>query len=329
MRNIFRLSIILMLIFALAGCKATFPKETLAQSIAALCLEEYGLEIKAEVIGQTLAVYLPLKSLLDLSFGLSEEAQDAIQDVLLSASRVVLSTDADIRFYCVIAQDIRLPELQVIVIKSVEDVKRAYFNDISRGEYLKRTIFDININPQSRKEQTIKDVFKKYKLDPEWQDQILEEFFRNTPLALKDFGYWNDRFYVKNITLPEFIAEQIVYRIRMHFRENKELARKYVVKAVNARYEEEGNARQFRVDFDIKLNEVLKVLGEAGGDDGVIFGNVMEEIADCVYGYKFEDFDSVKCVDAASGKKLTVSKNEIYALKKRKINMDNVLAGLS
>jgi len=42
--------------------------------------------------------------------------------------------DADFDFYCVIAHDIRIPEIQIVIIKSVDDVKRFLLNDISRGE---------------------------------------------------------------------------------------------------------------------------------------------------------------------------------------------------
>jgi len=323
-----RLCLILLLASCvLTGCEATYPKETLSDSIIALCRKEYDIEIKAEKIGKTLAIYIPLPSLLSITLGINKDSMDKIQDVLLSTSRVVLSTDAGIEFYCIIAQDIRMPEIQVIIIKYVDDVKRAFFYDISRGEYFKRTIFDININPQSRKEQTIKDIFKKYRLDPEWEEQVLDEFFRSTPLDLKDFGYWNGQFYVKDIDLDEFLAAQMAYRIKARFREDKELSEKLLIREVSGAYETEDDESFFSIAFDIKLNELIHVVG-GQMDEKILFRNIIEEISNCVYGYKFMNFKFVKVKDMNTKEKIFISKDEIYALKKRKIKIDALLGGV-
>ncbi|GAF69780.1 unnamed protein product, partial [marine sediment metagenome] len=103
------------------GCGGvTYPKEKLRESIIKLCKDEYSLDIDVSVAGNTVAIYLPVMNLFDITLSLSESAQDKIQDSLLSASRILLSTDADIRFYCVIAQDARLPEIQLVIIKYVD-----------------------------------------------------------------------------------------------------------------------------------------------------------------------------------------------------------------
>jgi len=323
-----RLCFVFIILAAVSGCGPTYPKETLGESIVKLCKEEYGIDIKSKVIGNTLAIFIPLPSLLDVTLGMNKEAQEMIQDVLLSTSRVVLSTDAPVEFYCVIAQDKRLPELQVIVMKYVDDVKRAFFYDISRGEYFKRTIFDININPQSRKEQPIRDIIRKeYNVSPELEEEVLNKFFRSEPLALKDFGYWQNRFYVKKITLPEFLAEQMAYRIKMRFREDKELRKKFLVKAVIGAYSKKEPEVFFSFNFDIKMNEVLKVLGE-DVDKRVVFENVFREISDCLYGYKFDKFDLVRIIDKNTGDKLFVSRDDIYSFKKKQVAIDGILSGI-
>ncbi len=328
MKNLLlRLCLIILLLSLSSGCGPTYPKGKLAESIVELCKKEYGVKVKSEIIGKTLAIFIPLPSLLDITLRINKEASDMIQDVILSVSRVVLSTDAEIEFYCIIAQDVRLPEIQIIMIKYVDDVKRAYFLDISRGEYFKRTLFDINLNPQSKKEQSIKNIFKKYNLDPEWEEKVLDEFFRSQPIALKDFGYWQDCFYVKDITLPEFLAEQLSYRIKMRFREDKDLAKKFLIKEVRGSYKENFDVVNFNIYFDIKLNEILKVLGEKE-DRRIVFKNIFMEVSDCLYGYKFQDFDSVKIFDKNSVSRLFVSKDEIFAFKKKLLGIDSILAGI-
>jgi len=318
-----RFCFVFLLIVSISGCSPTYPKERIEGEIIKLCNEEYGVDIKAKLIGNTLAIYIPLPSLLNVTLGMNKDAQEMIQDVLLSTSRIVLSTDARIEFYCVIAQDVKMPELQVIVMKYVDDVKRAFFYDISRGEYFKRTLFDININPQSRKEQTIKDIFKKHELDPKWEEKVLEDFFRSMPVALRDFGYWNDTFFVKDIALSEFIAEQMAYRIKLRFREDKSLAKKFYVKAVNGMYNDKVQEPFFYIDFDIKMNEILKVLGE-DVDKQLLFENIFAEIAETIYGYKFMDFEIVKIIDKNSQDKLFVTREDLYAYKKKKLSIHSI-----
>lgn len=309
------------------GCGPTYPKETLSESIVALCRKEYNIDVKSRIMGKTLAIFIPLPSLFDITLRINQEASETIQNVIFSATRAVLSTDAGIEFYCVIAQDIKLPEVQIIVIKYVDDVKRAFFSDISRGEYFKRTIFDININPQSKKEKSIKAIFEKYNLNPEMEESVIDEFFRSTPIALEDFGYWQDQFYIKDISLEEFLAEQMAYRIKTRFRENKEFSKKFLVKDIEGDYKKQEENAFFLIYFDIKLNEILAVMGKEE-DMPLVYKNIFMEIADCLYGYKFENFNSVRIHDKNSLLRLHVSKEDIYAFKKKRIGIDSILAGM-
>jgi len=325
--NFVRLILVCAITLSLAGCGPSFPKANLAGEIVSLCKKEYNIDIKTEVIGRTLAVYVPMPTLFDITFAIDEKAQEMIQNVLLAASRVSLSTDADLLFYCVIAQDVRLPEIQVIIIKYIDDVKRAFYTDISRDEYFKRTIFDININPQSKKEQTIKEIFKKYDLDPQWEEQVLDEFFRTSPLDLKDFGYWQNRFYVKDITKPEFFAEQIAYRVKMRMREDKKLSEKFITKKVDGSYEKTGAGADFYIKFDIPTSDLLSAVGQVS-DIREVFRIIVDEAADCLYGYKFEDFNTVKIFDVNSNAHLLLTKENIYLYQRNRLKMDAILKGI-
>ena len=116
----------------LSGCGPTYPKEKTKESIIRLCKKEYKLDVKVEIAGKTVAIYLPLTNLLDFTFALTPDASEKINQVILSVTRVVLSTDAKYGFYCVMAHDVRIPEIQIVIIKSVEDVRRFLLGDISR-----------------------------------------------------------------------------------------------------------------------------------------------------------------------------------------------------
>ncbi len=323
-RHLAMIALLSALLFVTGCGEITYPKEKLKESIIKLCKDEYNLDIDVSVSGNTVAIYLPVMNLFDVTLSLSESAQEKIQDVLLSASRVLLSTDADIRFYCVIAQDARLPEIQLVIIKYVDDVKRAFFRNISRGEYFKRTLIDINENPQAKKEKAITDVFSKMKLEKEWQDKVLDDFFRSPPSSMEGIGYWQGKFYVKNITLEEFLAEQIASRGKLRFREKEDL-KKYALKMVTGKFIEEKSTKIFLISLNSESLLFVPDPVEKNTMDKEIFTNVFEIMADVIYGYKFKDFDFAKALEKNFNTKLVVSKEDVYLFKSKKLPIGAIL----
>ncbi|MGB3056789.1 MAG: hypothetical protein WBC16_01365, partial [Candidatus Omnitrophota bacterium] len=235
----------------LSSCTPTYPKEKLPDAVKTVCKLEYGMDVDVVVTGSTMGIYYPMKGLLDAELGISKEAWDIISNLVLVASRIVLSTDADIKFYCVITQDARLPELQVIIIKYVEDVKRGMYRNISRNESYKRTLFSINLTPQAKKERSIEKVFDNLNVEDATREKVLDEFFRAPPTRLSDIGYWREKFYLKNITMEEFLAAQIANRIKIDFRTEKNLTEKYDYKSAEGSFMASGGERFFLIKFKI------------------------------------------------------------------------------
>jgi len=320
-------AMMLISLFATGCGHVTYPKETLQESVAELCKEEYNIDIDVKWLGTTLALYLPLSNLFDINLSLSEDAQEKVQDVLLSASRIVLSTDADVKFYCVIAQDIRIPEIQLIIIKYVDDVKRAFFYDISRGEYFKRTLIDINENPQAKKEQSIIGVFEKMKLDDTMQKKVLDDFFRSPPSSLEGIGYWQGKFYIKDIAMEEFLAQQMASRVKTRFRENEDL-HKYTIKSVTGKFVTQDEFRFFLITFNAESLLFVIDPKERSAMEREIFKNIFETASNVVYGYKFKDFNFLKIAEETSQKELLVSKEDIYLFKKKRMGIDTIMGAI-
>lgn len=316
-------------IFFVTACgEITYPKEKLRESIIELCAEEYNVAVDVKITGNTMAIYIPLPNLFGITLAINKVAQDKVQDVLLGASRVALSTDADIKFYCIIAQDERIPEIQLVIIKYVDDIKKVYFQAISRGEYFKRTIIDINENPQAKKEQSIREVFGKMSLDEEMQQNVLNDFFRSEPSSLEGIGYWNGQFYIKNITLPEFLAEQMKARIIMRFREKEEL-RKYELKSLTSKFTEEDSAKYFFFTFQIEDFLFLTDPKEIVDGQREIFENIFEETSNVIYGYKFKEFNSVKFLEKNLNKELMIPEKDFFLFEKQKLDINVILGRIS
>jgi hypothetical protein len=310
-----------------AGCSPskwgpTYPKEKIKESIIKICKTEYNIDVKVRVVGKTVAIYIPLEDLMDFTFALTKSASEKINDVILSVSRVVLSTDAKLDYYCLIAHDVRIPEIQVIIIKSVDDVKRLLLNDISRGEYGKRILIDVRLNPQSQKERSVKDVFHRMGLDPKWQETVMNDFFRAEPTMLGDIGYWNGRFYVKDITKPEFMAEQMASRVKIDFRENKELAKDFQLKLAKGSYLSKGEQHYFKIEV---LAEPKWLPGAAGaGNEDAVLPSLVAIAAQVVHIYRFDDFDFVEIVSQYDNRVLTVSKGMLEDYRKKKLKFEEI-----
>ncbi len=306
----------------LPACVPTYPKEKLAGAVQSVCKTEYNMDVDVIVVDSTMGIYYPMKGLLDVGLGISESAWDEISNLILVASRVVLSTDADIKFYCVITQDARLPELQVVIIKYVEDVKRGMYRNISRNESFKRTLFSINLTPQAKKERSIEKVFDKLGVEDETRQKVLNEFFRTTPTKLSDIGYWRDRFYLKDITMPEFLASQIANRVKIDFRGENKLKENFNFKSSEGTYISGAEGGFFMIKFKIadqvsdaeltnpKVKKVQEILHVA---------NVV------LTGYKFKDFEYLVMDDQLENARLTVKGEDVYDFNRKKLAVKDIV----
>jgi len=313
------------LLFTLPGCGPTYPKGKIEESILKLCKDEYKLDVKVETIGHTIAIYVPLPDLMDFTFAITKSASEKINDVILSVSRVTLSTDAEFNFYCIIAHDVKMPEIQIVIIKSVDDVKRFLLNDISRNEYSKRMIVDLRLNPQSQKERAIKEVFQKMNLDKKWQEEVMNDFFRTEPSSLGEIGYWNDRFYIKDVNLPEFLADQIANRIRIEFKDDKVLADAYSIKSSKAFY----NSKSGRAYFRIEILAESKWSGEAAGSmsENKVFGKTLEVASYVVHAYRFDKFHYIEIENLSDNKILRVPRTALEEFRKKKVPIEDLTRG--
>ena len=196
---------LLLLPFALilASCAPTYPREKVLESVVALCRNEYQIEVQAKMSDTTIGVLVPVQGLFmnlpkvvqekDLeeiaqTLQFSEYGRKAIENVSLALARVILSTDARLEFYTIIARD--LPTgLEFIWSGYVTDQKRVSL-DISRGDFLQyRT-------PTS------------FQLQSERVAQgVVEDFLRD--LAVKPVAYLLRRYVAPTATLDQILPAML------------------------------------------------------------------------------------------------------------------------
>jgi hypothetical protein len=300
----------------------TYPREKLPEAVKEILKIEYGMDVDVAVAGTTVGIYHPMKGLLDISLGISESAWDQISNLILVASRVVLSTDADIKFYCVITQDERLPEMQIVIIKYVDDVKRGMYRNIGRSESFKRTLFSLNLTPQARKERSVEQVFDKMGLQEDSRENVLNEFFRAAPSKLSDVGYWRGHFYLKDISLQEFLAAQIANRIKIDFREDEEFAALYDFQSVEGSFSPVHGDDAFIVKF--------KIFDKGQPDEQAELRTkkiekIMQITNTVVTGYQFKGFGMLEMDDQVENIKLWTTAEDVGNYKNGQVPISSIV----
>ena len=316
-------AVLLIMALVCSGCGHTYPKERTKESIIDLCKKEYKIDVKVTTVGETIGIYIPLEDLIDFTFAISKKASERINDVILSVTRVAISTDAKFDFYCIIAHDVRIPEIQIIIIKSIDDVKRFLLSDISRGEYSKRMIVDMRLSPQAQKEKAIKEIFDKMKLDATWQEDVLNDFFRTEPSELSDIGYWNGKFYMKDITLAEFLAEQIAARVRLEFRDDKELSNNFLIRSSKGVYRTTGEERFFVFEVNASAKDVAI---SPGSHSNAVLKKTIDIVSYVLHAYHYTDFDYVDIADQKEMRIVRVSREDLENYRQKKLKFEDILA---
>ncbi len=303
----------------LSGCQPTFPKEHLQESITELCRKEYQIKVASKVVGNTIAVYMPAEHLFDAVFNIDPKASKKMNDVILGVSRVTLSTDAKLTFYVVIAQDPQMPEIEIVYIRYVDDVKRFLLGDLSRGEYAKRAVIMLKTPPQAQRERILKELFAKLSADD--ADEIIKSYLKTAQnvTGIGEISYWNGRFFMKEIGLSEFLASQIEERIKMDFRQDKDLTKWYELKAAEGKYLK----RQKKGSFVVKVNLGNRV-SPLYLDSGIeidaqkkrssVLGTILGIAGDILWAYRYDDFVSVDI--SVLGQRYVVTKEQLWKIRK-------------
>jgi len=230
LKNLARRGLNLFIIFCLlSGCssstKSSYSKENIEESIRSICQKEYQIDVKAKLVDSTLWVYLPVEDVFIKSdkpekyqekfiiehssetlqesslkleylikaiperekqqdYKYNKEVSDKVNKVLRVLHRVIFSMErlkeGGPKFFCLIIADIK-NAFETKEIFYSPDLKKAAYGFISWSEYQHRTIEEINMS-----------------------EAILGD---------KEGSHVDYR----EITLKEFIVEQIQHRIKLKF----------------------------------------------------------------------------------------------------------------
>lgn len=269
---------------SLTSCAPTYPREKMVEGVKQLCKKEYGVEVEVKIAEKTLGVRLPLEGLFDVkTLQVDPKAMDKITGVMLSVSRVALSSDQSIQFYTIIATDKNVPGAEIVMTRYVRDLRRYFYGDISRGEFTKRMVFDVRFNPQG----------------------IIDN--------------WLGGFTLKETKLYEFICEQASRRITDEFKENKMLAGKFKVSSCEGKLED--GIFKFAVEISREGLPMSELIHGKDWHDKVL-GFCLKAISHIVYEYAVKDFEGIEVHNKFDNKFEKITKAEINHWRKRRIKVE-------
>lgn len=129
------------------GCNTpTFPKAELAGDLKSVLAQD-GVTATTRFIDHTLAAHVEYAGALSQTaeqIGLGPEFDAISRKALQAVHRVILSTDADVRFYVLLFSDPTAPGAYLTIVRNMDDVRKANANMMDMGESFARTILELN-----------------------------------------------------------------------------------------------------------------------------------------------------------------------------------------
>jgi hypothetical protein len=127
----------------LNSCGVTYKKESLTQDLEKLVEKEAGQKSKACIVGKTLYLDMQVDGLNSPSDReVFDKALHKVRVSGLDISRVVLSSDSDIKFMVVTAYDSKYTFL-LRLVQNVDDIKKYFYMRISKADYESRSLVEI------------------------------------------------------------------------------------------------------------------------------------------------------------------------------------------
>ncbi len=177
-----------------AGCRASYPTGSVEDTIAKICQDEYHVEVQVAKAGKTIGALIVMPDILlsDLTF--SDQALNKIENVMLTTSRVTLSSQFNYDFFVITIMDAKTG-IRVSFTRYIKDIRRLIMDDISRSDYFQRLLIEVESG------RPVSD-----------------------PAAA--------RFDLKDQVLEDFLARQIAERIRLQFQVNLVVERLFKINGI-------------------------------------------------------------------------------------------------
>ncbi len=128
---------------------ATYSRKNIEKAIKIICRDEFGIEVKVSLAGETIWIYAPFKKLITEDGQWNQEALEDRRKIFLALGRIFLSMDNLPKFYCLLASDISGVGIDTYTIGYVSDLIKFAQGLISSKDYSQRIAFKSFPNPEA------------------------------------------------------------------------------------------------------------------------------------------------------------------------------------
>ncbi len=265
----------------LYGCQSniepTYKEKDIPSLVIKICKDEYKLDVTTQKTPTTLWIHAPLEKILHKDFGtdgekvFDEEISEKLRNILTTIGRVLISSDNTPDFFALVASDINLG-LDYTIIGNVLDIKKSYAGFTPWTESNKRYVLKFTADPEAINDLTGKHI-KAY-----------------------------------DITLPDFLANQITQRISIYFQD--ETQKKYFkIEKIGGKFDS-SNFDKGNFIFDYSINQISNPEKKIN-----IAKEILKIIAYCLRTYEFKDFSIVELNDAVSSQNnVILNKEALWAI---------------
>ncbi len=276
----------------LSGCVSnyTYPADKVPESIERLCRDEYKLNVTARVVGKTVGALLYVDELIDAQGQIPKNIHESMGRVLQVVARVALSTDRPLDFCSIVIRDKKSTN-ELTITRSLDDTRRGNAEALGVEESINRTLFG--------------------------QGRYIKDAVGNSPFILKE------------VRLENFLADQIVQRIRYNF--SREMAGSGKKGAKDKDKEEEEDSSAFilvdGVFEDVKGRKDYRfsILSMKSEDPKQSMLNVFKTVNEVLAGYQFTGFDQIEIQDYINRQKLVLDRETLLSYQKKKIKDADII----
>ena len=228
-------------------------------------------------------------ALIDDKGQIPKNVHEKMGKVLQVVSRVSLSTDLDLDFCSIVIRDKKSAN-ELIITRSIDDTRRANAEALGVDESISRTLFD--------------------------QGKYTKDSLGNSPFILKE------------VRLENFLADQIVQRIRYNFSKDSADAK---VKKSKTGEDDSFNPGFILVDgifenFQGKKDYRFSILSMKSEDPKETMLGVFKTVNEVLAGYKFTGFDQIEIQDYLNRQKLVLDRETLLNYQKHKIKDADIIA---
>jgi len=257
------------LILFISGCycpsEPTYKEKDIPSLVKKICKDEYKLNVTTQRAGSTLWIYAPVDKILHKDYGVKEDKvfdddiAEKLRNILTTIGRVLISSDNTPQFFALMASDIKLG-IDYTIIGNVLDIKKTYAEFIPWTEANRRYVVKFSV--------------------------AAEAVGDNTGIHLNAY----------DITLPDFLAQQISQRLAMEFQGEK--LKKYfkIIKS-------EGTFNNGIFDFEYQIETLTKPPKKIN-----MYKEILKIANYCLKTYEFTDFSQVRITEAISRDRIDYNK---------------------